>query len=93
VPTSTIVSSAFLTHARLAAKNLQLEDLPLIVTPHPLNDLTPADVRELACAAYPVIVRQLTGQGVLEQHTRVNYVHPAEQMRPPLDAEQAPGAA
>ena len=77
MPTSTIVSTAFLTHGRLAAKNLQLDDLPLVVTPHPLNDLTPAEVRELARAAYPVIVRQLTGQGVLEKHTKVDYVHPA----------------
>lgn len=91
MPTSTVVSAAFLTHARLAAKNLQLDDLPLIVTPHPLNDLTPADVRELACAAYPTIIRQLTGQGVLEQHTRVNYVHPAARNRTPHDLE--PGAA
>jgi hypothetical protein len=64
-------------HGRLAAKNLQLDDLPLVVTPHPLNDLTPAEVRELARSAYPVIVEQLTGQGVLAQHTRVDYVHPA----------------
>ena len=87
------MSTAFLTHARLAAKNLQLDDLPLIVTPHPLNDLTPADVRELASAAYPVVIRQLAGQGVLEQQTRVNYVHPAERMRAQHAAGQPPGAA
>ena len=92
MPSSTVVSTAFLTHARLAAKNLQLDDLPLIVTPHPLNDLTPADVRELARAAYPVIIRQLTGQGVLENHTMVNYVHPAARNRAPRDAGPAPEA-
>ena len=77
------MSAAFLRHGRLAAKNLQLDDLPLAVTPHPLNDLTPEQVRELARAAYPVIVEQLTAQGALEQETRVNYVHPAERRRAP----------
>ncbi len=86
MPTSTVVSAAFLTHARLAAKNLQLDELPLIVTPHPLNDLTPMEVRALARSAYPAIVEQLTGQGVLAQHTRVDYVHPAARRRAQSDA-------
>ena len=77
MPTSTIVSTAFLAHGHLAAKNGQLEELPLVVTPHPLNDLTPAEVRDLARAAYPIIIRHLTGQGVLEKYTLVDYVHPA----------------
>ncbi|MEO7725849.1 MAG: hypothetical protein ABIS45_01190 [Burkholderiales bacterium] len=77
MPTSTVVSAAFLTHGRLAAKNLQLDDLPLVVTPHPLNDLTPDEVRDLARAAYPVVIRQLTGQGAQEKQTKVDYVHPA----------------
>ena len=63
------MSTAFLTHGRLAAKNLQLDELPLLVTPHPLNDLTPAEVRELARSAYPVVLEQLTGQGELAKHT------------------------
>ena len=83
------MSSAFLTHGRLAAKNLQLDELPLLVTPHPLNDLTPAEVRELARSAYPVVLEQLTGQGVLEQHTKVDYVHPAARNRVPRG--KAPG--
>ena len=74
---------------RLAAKNLQLDDLPLVVTPHPLNDLTPEQVRELARSAYPVIVEQLTGQGVLEKHTQVDYVHPAARNR--VQRDEAPG--
>ena len=77
MPTSTIVSTAFLTHGRLAAKNLQLENLPLLVTPHPVNDLTPDEVREMAQSAYPVVVNQLTGQGALEKHTLIDFVHPA----------------
>lgn len=72
-----MVSTAFLTHGHLAAKNLQLDDLPLVVTPHPLNDLTPAQMRELALAAYPIVIRHLTGQGPLEKHTHVAFVHPA----------------
>jgi len=77
VPSSTVVSTAFLTHGHLAAKNLQLDDLPLLVVPHPLNDLTPDEVRELARAAYPVVIEQLTGQGKQAPHTLVNYTHPA----------------
>ena len=71
-----MVSSAFLTHGRLAAKNLQLDDLPLLVTPHPLNDLTPAEVRGLARSAYPVLLEQLTGQGEIAKHTKIDFVHP-----------------
>ncbi len=77
MPASTIVSMAFLTHGRLAAKNLQLDDLPLLVVPHPLNDLTPDEVRELARSAYPIVIEQLTGHGVIAPHTRVDYLHPA----------------
>ena len=93
MPTSTIVSTAFLTHGRLAATNLQLDDLPLVVTPHPLNDLTPAQVRELAASAYPIIIRQLTGQGVLEKHTQVDYIHPASRGRAQSAAGNTPEAA
>lgn len=81
VPSSTVVSTAFLTHGHLAAKNLQLDDLPLLVVPHPLNDLTPDAVRELARAAYPVVIGQLTGQGAQAPHTLVNYAHPASRMK------------
>ena len=65
----------------MAAKNLQLEDLPLIVTPHPLNDLMPDEVRELARSTYPIVIRQLTGQGPQEKQTHVDFVHPAERGR------------
>ena len=81
VPTSTIVTTAFLNHARLAAKHLRLDRLPLVVTPHPLNDLTPEQLRELARAAYPLIVEQLTGQGALAQNAHVDYIHPGERNR------------
>ena len=77
MPSSTVVTTVFLTHARMAAKNLQLEALPLIVTPHPLNDLAPDEMKTLARAAYPLVIRQLTSQAPLEKETRVPFVHPA----------------
>jgi len=43
-----------------------------------LNDLTPEEVLELARSAYPIVIRQLTGQGPLERQTYVDFVHPAE---------------
>jgi hypothetical protein len=73
VPTSTVVSTAFRAHGRMAAKNLQMEDLPQLVVPHPLNDLTPDDVRDLARAAYPVVVEQLTGMQKQALDTWVKY--------------------
>ena len=56
--------------AGCAAKNLQLDELPLLITPHPLNDLTPDEVRDLARGAYPVDLKQLTGQGELAKQRR-----------------------
>lgn len=76
MPTSTIVTTAFITPARLAAKNLQIPSLPLIVTPHPLNDLTPEEVKRLAQAVYPLIVTQLTSAGKLEENVYADFVHP-----------------
>jgi len=81
VPTSTVVSTAFLTHGHLAAKNLQLDALPLLVVPHPLNDLTPDEVLALARSAYPIVIEQLTGQGKQALHTKVDFVHPASQKK------------
>ncbi len=74
-----MVSTAFLTHGQLAAKNLQLDALPLLVVPHPLNDLTPDEVLALARSAYPIVIEQLTGQGKQALHTKVDFVHPASQ--------------
>ena len=67
-------------HARHAAKNLQIDELPLLITPHPVNDLTPEQLREMAQVAYPTIVRQLTGKE-LEPDTRIDYVFPAVRAR------------
>jgi len=76
VPTSTIVSTAFHRHGRLAAKNLHIDELPLIVTPHPLNDLTPEQVKDLARACYPAIVRQLTGAAAQQKDDIIAFIHP-----------------
>ena len=84
VPTSTVVSTAFRVHGRLAAKNLQMDNLPQLVVPHPLNDLTPDEVRELARAAYPVLIEQLTGTNKQALDTLVNYDHPATRSKVPV---------
>ena len=67
-------------HARHAAKNLRIDELPLLITPHPINDLTPDEVRDMAKAAYPTIVKQLTGNEC-EADTKIDYVLPAERAR------------
>ena len=67
-------------HARLAAKNLRIDELPLLITPHPINDLTPEQVRDMARVAYPTIVKQLTGHE-LEANTKIDYVLPARVRR------------
>ena len=82
MPTSTIVSTAFHRHGRLAAKNLHIDELPLIVTPHPLNDLTPEQVKDLARACYPAIVRQLTGAAAQQKDDIIAFTHPNARSRP-----------
>ena len=76
-------------HARHAAKNLHIDGLPLLITPHPINDLAPDEVRNMANVAYPTIVKQLTGNE-LELNTKIDYVLPAERAR---RAAKAPGEA
>lgn len=50
----------------------------MVVGPHPFNDLNPEHLRELAAAAYPLIIQQLTGQGVLPKNAHMDFVHPAK---------------
>jgi len=54
-----------------------MDKLPLIVTPHPLNDLSRDEVKALAQAAYPVIIAHLTSE-TLPEATPVEFIHPAE---------------
>ena len=67
-------------HARHAAKNLRIDELPLLITPHPINDLTPEQVRDMARVAYPTILKQLTASE-LEANTKIDYVLPAARAR------------
>jgi len=53
------------------------DDLPLVVPPHPLYDLPPEELRELARRAYPLIVEQLTKQTQITAVMRVDYERPA----------------
>lgn len=46
-------------------------------------------MRELARAAYPIVLMQLTGQGPLENHTHVDFVHPATRQRARRDANSS----
>lgn len=56
---------------------MKIESLPLAITPHPLNDLTMDEVRELADAAYPIMLDQLTSQKPLPRDAYIEFVHPA----------------
>lgn len=71
------MTTAFLRHARLAARNLKIEALPLAVTVHPLNDLTLDQVEALARAAYPIVLGQLTGAQAQAPVSKVPFDHPA----------------
>ena len=59
-----------------AADNLRIPDLPLLVPPHPLYDLSPDEIREVARRAYPALIDQLTNRAKPPRVTRVNYVRP-----------------
>ena len=39
------------------------------------------EVRELARAAYPIVLEQLTGMGQQAAHTHVKFVHPAARQK------------
>lgn len=91
MPTATVVTTAFIRPARLAARSLQLDDLPLIVTPHPLNDLEPAQVADLARAVYPLVLAHLTGQGTLEHTVHAPFEHPAGNALAPGEGTGGPG--
>ena len=72
-----MISAAFRVHARLAARNQNIDNVPVLITPHPVNDLNDAQLREMAAAALPVIIDQLTNTGALVAETRIDFIHPA----------------
>lgn len=41
-------------------------------------------MRELARAAYPVVIRQLTSMEPQERHTHIDFVHPARDKTKPI---------
>ena len=79
MPTSTVITSAFLNHALAAAKHLHNDGLPLVVPPHPLYDLSPDLLRQLAQCAYPHIIQQLTQEVAESTVLRVNFQRPPKQ--------------
>ena len=74
-----MITTVFQTHARLAAKHLNIERLPLLITPHPLNDLDAEQIRALAKACYPVMLEQLTAKGQLEPNARIVFERPRKE--------------
>jgi len=62
-------------------KHLNVDALPLIVTPHPLYDLPPDELAKLARCAFPLVVAQLTGSGAPAAQLRVEYERPASVAR------------
>jgi hypothetical protein len=74
-----VITTAFLNHALAAAKHLRNDGLPLVVPPHPLYDLSPDHLRDLAHIAYPLIIQQLTEEEPVQSVLRVNYQRPAKQ--------------
>jgi hypothetical protein len=61
----------------MAARNQSIPDIPILITPHPVNDLTSDQLREMAMAALPVVIEQLTRKGALPQNQPIDFVHPA----------------
>ena len=77
-----MLTTAFLTLGRQAAKALKIENLPLAITPHPLNDLTIEEVRELADAAFPIVLDHLTSKKAMPRDAYIEFVHPALRKQP-----------
>ena len=50
-----------------------MEELPMVVPPHPLYDLSPDSLRELAHSTYPLIIEHLTAQHSFLRIARVNF--------------------
>lgn len=55
---------------------MDVPKLPLIVLPHPVADLAPGELREMAGRAYPLIVKALTEPSQDSSDYFVDYVLP-----------------
>ena len=60
VPTATVISAEFVKAASAQAQALGAVDYRTVVVPHPIQPLTPDEVRALADGAYDAIVARLT---------------------------------
>ncbi len=76
IPTATVVTQPFLEPARLFAVSMDVPRLPLIVLPHPVADLAPEELKEMARRAYPLILKALTEPNQDSSDYFVDYVLP-----------------
>lgn len=58
--TATVISSEFMRAARAQAHALGARDYQTVVVPHPIQPLTPEEVRRLADKVFDDILRRLT---------------------------------
>lgn len=56
-----MVTEPFREPARLNAEAMGVPGLALVVLPHPVGDLPEDEVAKMAAAAYPLIVKALSG--------------------------------
>ncbi len=70
-----------------------MDQLPLIIAPHPVNDLLREDIEILARAAFPILVEQLTQNDTGAPHRQVDFVHPRKRNTWGASAPQAGGSA
>ncbi|MCZ6558867.1 MAG: hypothetical protein O7A69_14010 [SAR324 cluster bacterium] len=72
------MTQPFLAPARLYAVSMDVPRLRLIVLPHPVADLAPEELREMARRAYPLIVKALTEPSQDSSDYFVDYVLPGK---------------
>jgi len=60
IPTATVISAEFVRAARAQADALGAREYRTVVVPHPIQPLTPDEVRALADKVFEDIVRRLT---------------------------------
>jgi hypothetical protein len=63
VPAAAICTDQFITSARTMARVMGIPHYPVVITPHPVGSLTPAQLRDRARAIAPQVARLLmTGE-------------------------------
>jgi len=61
IPTAAVATEPFLDEALEQARVLGMPDYRVVLVPHPVQLLTPAELDGLADAAFPEILARLTG--------------------------------